>query len=99
MPPKRHTAEKKQQAAAQDNDEIQIRPSRHGLDSPGLTGLGAGPGLPGNKPEWLETVLDGLTNKFSLMMDSKLSNLDMKLSKHLSSIEANVSVLKREILD
>ncbi len=99
MPPKRHTADKKQQAAAQDNDEIQIRPGSHGLDSPGLTGLGTGPGLPGSKPEWLEAVLDGLTNKFSLLMDSKLSNLDMKLSKHVSSIEANVSVLKREILD
>ena len=77
MPPKRHTADKKQQAAAQDNDEIHIRPGSHGLDSPGLTGLGTDPALPGSKPEWLEAVLDGLTNKFSLLMDSKISNLYM----------------------
>ncbi len=66
MPPKRHIADKKQQAAAQDSDEIQIRPGSHWLDSPGLTGLGTGPGLPGSKPEWLEAVLDGLTNKIQL---------------------------------
>jgi len=32
-------------------------------------------------------------------MDSKLSNFDMKIAKHLSSIEANVAVLKGEIVD
>ena len=98
MPPKRNTTEKKQQATVQDTEEIQTGSGGHGLGL-GLAGLGTGPGLPASKPQWLETVLEGLTNKFSLVMDSKLSNLDVKITKHLSSIEANVAVLKGEIVD
>ena len=62
-------------------------------------GLGTGQDLLACRPQWLETVLDGLTNKFSLLVDSNLSNLDVKIMKHLSSIEANVTVLKGEIVD
>ncbi len=98
MPPKRNNAEKKQQAAVQDVEEIQNGSGGHGLGL-GLAGLGVGPGLPTSKPQWLENVLDGLTNKFSILLESKLSSLDMKITKHLSSIEANVAVLKSEIVD
>ena len=91
MPPKRNTTEKKQQATVQGTEEIQTGSGGHGL--------GLGPGLPASKPQFLETVLEGLTNKFSLVMDSKLSSLDVKITKHLSSIEANVAVLKGEIVD
>ena len=98
MPPKRNTTEKKQQATAQDTEEIQTGSGGHGLGL-GLAGLGTGRDLPASKPQWLETVLEGLTSKFSLVMDSKLSNLDVKITKHLSSIEANVAVLKGEIVD
>ena len=90
MPPKRNTTEKKQQATAQDTEEIQTGSGGHGLGL-GLAGLGTGRDLPASKPQWLETVLEGLTSKFSLVMDSKLSNLDVKITKHLSSIEANVA--------
>ena len=89
MPPKRNNTEKKLQAAVQDEEEI--------LTSGG--GPGVGLGLPACKTQWLETILDDLTNKFSLLMDSKLSNFDVKMMKHLSSIETNVAVLKSEIVD
>ena len=94
MPPKRNNAEKKQQAAVQDVEEAQNGSGGHGL---GLGLAGLGPGLPASKPQWLENVLDGLTNKFSILLESKLSSLDMKITKHLSSIEANVAVLKSGI--
>ena len=90
MPPKRNTTEKKQQATVQDTEEIQTGSGGHGLGL-GLAGLGTGtdPGLPASKPQWLETVLEGLTNKFSLAQFTKIGKymLDTLLTSCTSQVQ------------
>ena len=95
MPPKRNVTEKNYQATVQDAEEILTSSGGRGV----ALGISTDQGLTANKLQFLETVLDGSTNKFILQMDSNLLNFDMKITKHLSSIEANVAVLKSQIVD